>query len=304
MVNREDLFIKAILAVAMSRAGRAETEVEVAPVAGARRIDVYSEPSPDLKDELADMGMLGELGAEPTCFEAFSETLGMREMRALLLKQHLWFHELTRRARDTEGQPPDEDLEPREPAPFPAVVILSPGKPKTVLQMYGFKRLRPGLYQGVAGLAMRIVVLAELPRTRATVLVRLGSKELREQAVEEILRMSPRAWERRIAVPILVQYDFIPGSGESPEETMLGTEILKRGEKIIQDAELRGELRGKLEGKLEGERRMLLKLLRLRFGELPQAAVARVDAAEIDELEQWGERVLTASSLDELLGAS
>jgi hypothetical protein len=75
---------------------------------------------------------------------------------------------------------------------------------------------------------------------------------------------------------------------------MLGTEILERGEKIIQNA--------KREGELKGERRLLLKLLRLRFGDLPKAALARVEKAELEELENWGERVLTAASLDEVLG--
>jgi hypothetical protein len=303
MVNREDLFIKAILAAAMSRAGKAETEVEVVP-SGARRIDVYSEPAPGLVAELAGMGMLGEIGGVPTCFEAFSETPGVREMRALFLKQNLWFHELVRRARAAAGQPPDEDVEPPQPVAFPAVVVLSPGKPKTVLETYGFKRPHRGLYTVADGFAVRIVVLSELPRTRATVLVRLGSKKLRAQAVEEILRMPPRAWERTIAEPILVQFDFIPREGDSLEETMLGTEILKKGEQIIQNAERKGERRGERRGERKGERRLLLKLLRLRFGDLPQAAVARVEEGELEQIEQWGERVLTATTLDEVLGAA
>jgi hypothetical protein len=298
MVNREDLFIKAILAAAMSRAGKAETEVEVVP-AGARRIDVYSEPAPALVAELAGMGMLGELGGVPTCFEAFSETPGMRQVRAVLLKQNVWFHELLRRARVAAGQPPDEDVEPLQPVAFPAVVVLSPGKPKTVLEAYGFQRQRRGIYTVAAGFAVRIVVLSELPRTRATVLMRLGSKKLRPQAVEEILRMPVRAWERTIAEPILVQFDLVPREGDSPEETMLGTEILKKGEKIIQDAERRGERKGER----KGERRLLLKLLRLRFGDLPPAAVARVEHAGLEDIERGGERVLTATSLDEVLGA-
>lgn len=62
---------------------------------------------------------------------------------------------------------------------------------------------------------------------------------------------------------------------------------------------LRNEARR--EGLQEGERTLLLRLLRARFGELPAAAVARVEAAEVAELEQWGERVLSALSLNEVL---
>jgi len=90
MQNRDDLFIKAVLATAMTRAGKAETEVEVIP-AGAQRIDVYSEPDPALAGELADMGMLGELGAEPTMFEPFSDTPALRQMRACLSPSNICF---------------------------------------------------------------------------------------------------------------------------------------------------------------------------------------------------------------------
>ena len=138
MRNRDDLFIKAILAMALSRAGKAETEVEVVP-AGAQRIDVYSVPDPALAGELAEMGMLGELGAEPAIFEPFSDTPGMREMRACFRKQLVWHHELERRARAAAGDLTDDDREPPRPVPFPGVVVLSPGRPQTVLDAYRFE---------------------------------------------------------------------------------------------------------------------------------------------------------------------
>ncbi|MDC0677797.1 DUF4351 domain-containing protein [Sorangium atrum] len=46
---------------------------------------------------------------------------------------------------------------------------------------------------------------------------------------------------------------------------------------------------------------MLLRQLRARFGELPEAAIARVEGAEIAALEQWAERVLSAKTLAEVL---
>ena len=60
--------------------------------------------------------------------------------------------------------------------------------------------------------------------------------------------------------------------------------------------------RGRKEGRREGERRVLLKQLRLRFGELPAAVVACVEAAEVPELEVWAERIITASRLEDVLG--
>jgi hypothetical protein len=58
---------------------------------------------------------------------------------------------------------------------------------------------------------------------------------------------------------------------------------------------------GRAEGRKEGERALLLRLLRTRFGELPATAMARVESAEIAVLERWGERVLSAKTLAEVL---
>ena len=51
----------------------------------------------------------------------------------------------------------------------------------------------------------------------------------------------------------------------------------------------------------EGERVFLLRQLRTRFGDLPESAVARVESADVAVLEQWGERVLTAKTLADVL---
>jgi len=58
---------------------------------------------------------------------------------------------------------------------------------------------------------------------------------------------------------------------------------------------------GRDEGRKEGERAMLLRQLRARFGELPADVVSRVEGAEVGTIERWGERVLSAKSLAEVL---
>jgi hypothetical protein len=62
-----------------------------------------------------------------------------------------------------------------------------------------------------------------------------------------------------------------------------------------EQAEQRAEERK--EGLKTGERKILQRLLCARFGELPAAAVARIEAADVVELERWGERVLGAQTL-------
>jgi hypothetical protein len=54
------------------------------------------------------------------------------------------------------------------------------------------------------------------------------------------------------------------------------------------------------EGRQEGEARMVLRLLRLKFGPLESGIEDRVRSADADRLLEWGERVLTAKSLQDI----
>ena len=55
------------------------------------------------------------------------------------------------------------------------------------------------------------------------------------------------------------------------------------------------------EGRQEGQVKLLVKQLELKFGELPEEALSKIATASPEELERLGERVLTASSLEEVL---
>ncbi|WP_437561392.1 DUF4351 domain-containing protein [Sorangium sp. So ce542] len=65
--------------------------------------------------------------------------------------------------------------------------------------------------------------------------------------------------------------------------------------------EREGRLAGEREGRLEGQRSTLLRLLRQRFGELPEPIEARIRAADAGQIDGWTDRVLTASTLDDVL---
>lgn len=62
-----------------------------------------------------------------------------------------------------------------------------------------------------------------------------------------------------------------------------------------------GKAEGKAEGEASGRAKLLLKLLQLKFGAVPDDVRDRIGAASIDELDRWGERVLTATTLEDVL---
>jgi hypothetical protein len=55
------------------------------------------------------------------------------------------------------------------------------------------------------------------------------------------------------------------------------------------------------EGVATGERRLLLQLLGRRFGDLPAAVLARVEAADVTALEAFAARLLVAKTADEVV---
>lgn len=63
-----------------------------------------------------------------------------------------------------------------------------------------------------------------------------------------------------------------------------------------------GEARGRIEGEARGRAALLIKQLSMRFGPLPEAVGERLNSASIEELDAFAERILSASSLEEILG--
>lgn len=64
----------------------------------------------------------------------------------------------------------------------------------------------------------------------------------------------------------------------------------------------KGILQGIQQGLQQGEALLLQRQLTRRFGTLPAAQLTRIAAATPAQLETWGDRVLDASSLDEVFG--
>jgi predicted transposase/invertase (TIGR01784 family) len=82
-------------------------------------------------------------------------------------------------------------------------------------------------------------------------------------------------------------------------------DIMTPAEQWIAQGEARGvekgRAEGRVEGRVEGLAEMFLRQLSLRFGKVPDSTAERIRRASETELMRWGERVLTARALDEVL---
>ena len=72
--------------------------------------------------------------------------------------------------------------------------------------------------------------------------------------------------------------------------------------RYIAQGRAEGKAEGKAEGELHGQAAILIKLLALKFGPLTAEATDRVQQASAEQLDRWAERLLNATSLDDLLG--
>lgn len=77
-------------------------------------------------------------------------------------------------------------------------------------------------------------------------------------------------------------------------------------ENLVKKERLQGEQagiqRGRQEGRLEGRCETLVALIELKFGPLPGWAAPRIHHAESDQLDAWTKGILSAESLEVLLG--
>jgi hypothetical protein len=67
---------------------------------------------------------------------------------------------------------------------------------------------------------------------------------------------------------------------------------------VLNDIFEKGVLEGEARGEARGRSETLLRLLRRRYGTVPDAIIDRIHAAGNDDLDQWTDAVLDAPSLD------
>ena len=76
--------------------------------------------------------------------------------------------------------------------------------------------------------------------------------------------------------------------------------VTQRIERITQGLRLEGRKEGEQIGIRKGELAVLRRQLERRFGKLTPEAIERLERADVDQLLEWSDRVLTAAKLDEV----
>jgi predicted transposase YdaD len=144
----------------------------------------------------------------------------------------------------------------------------------------------------LAELDSPVADLFRIEKSRDWFEVRTSVHRLRQSIPpgEASLRQAFETWLRKLVLPRL---------GLSQEEASAAS-TLEEIETMLADSIDRWNREIREEGRQEGEARLVLRQLRLKFGPLNPETEERVRSADADRLLEWGERILTAESLQDV----
>ncbi len=169
----------------------------------------------------------------------------------------------------------------------------------------------------LAGLADAEIKGAVLLRVAMLTLKHIADPRLAEQLPELFGLLAELAGKRTALeyLKTLLVYLSMAATHveESDIEQALATGLPKLKEKVMPtiaenwlergraEGRVEGRAEGHAEGRLEGERQMLVRLLEMRFGPLPEHYRTRIDAADQALLTRWSARLWIAQTLQNIL---
>ena len=162
--------------------------------------------------------------------------------------------------------------------------------------------------EDLAVLNSPVADLFRIEKSRDWMEVRASVHRLRQSIppVEASLRQAFETWLQKVILPRfgLAQEEFSATPTLEEFETMLAESIDRWNREIREEGREEGREKGREEGReegrQEGEVRVVLRLLRLKFGPLDPEIEERVHSADADRLLGWSERILTAESLQDV----
>jgi predicted transposase YdaD len=221
-----------------------------------------------------------------------------------------------------------KERHPREPLPLviPIVVSHSPGGWSAPIALWDLLDPHPSTYAGVAELVPRFsFVLLDLSSKSNAEIVALARDAycvlmllaLRDGRDAPTLLANLPAWQSSAeqlsrtrsgmrALGVLLNYvwnvtDHLHFERFRAKLCALVPTAESAIMTIAEQLRREGRAEGRIEGRIEANRQMLRKLLAGKFGALTPEHEARIADASLDELERYVERVLAATTIDDVL---
>jgi hypothetical protein len=298
----QDILRKHVLAEALDSVADVTLEKRVAPL-DEQRVDACCVLRKGALPESAvpHVGLVRRmLQVSPHCMvEQYSETTSLDEVDDDLRKRYHVQHAIKKTNKDAEK---------------PVLWVTSPGRPETVLAAYvglPVPGWPDGFYCCASGVRMWVVVLAELPKTPETRLLRMfGPPRMQLEVLKELKALAPDDPQGQAWVDILaeVRYLIEKVPDLSLEEQAVMTELRQRWEREKADlrnsAKAEGKVEGRAEGRAESKAEAVLAVLKARGLAVSEGVRVRVLACrDLSILDRWLVRAATAASDTEVTAA-
>lgn len=306
MRKLQDVLRKHILREALDPVAVVELEKALA-LLDEQYADGYCELKPDRppEDALPHLGLLRRIVERARqCFiEQYSKTTSLDEAEDAIYKVATFYQGLKKAALKKAGR---KKAAKWARVPKPELWIVSPGRPKQVLEDYNGLPAPDwprGVYRCPKGNALWVVVLSELPKTAETRALRMfGKPEMQLEVLRELNALSPSDPQNEPWVDILadVRYLIEQVPDLSPEEQRIMTELRQRWEREKTELRSAAMAEGQAKGKAEG----ILTMLRARGLSVSESVRTRVlSCKDLSMLDRWLVRAATAGSDTDVIAA-
>jgi hypothetical protein len=288
-----DQLSKNLLGMLLQMLGQVALEMEV--FGAAQSIDVVFLPDQTRAAARGRLGLLGRMAGEGPCmFEPFSTTPTLLDVRACVRKQYTLDHVYTRQG----AQRLDQAV-----LSFPRLWVLSAGRPEIVIAQYELRPMRgwpAGFWHGRPADPLYVVTLRTLPRQRDTLPLRLmGRGPTFRDAVDDLAALPDDAWERQLALPLLVAFRM-----DIPQDLLEAEEMnsLQRWQALYAEWEREVKAQGRKDALDEVERILAQREQQLREDGRRQAEQLREDSRrQAEQLMAQREQQLREDSVRHVL---
>jgi hypothetical protein len=232
-----------------------------------RQIDVYFTPNSPSPDDLAKLGVLGQMATTPALFEPFRNPAGVSEILGCLSKLLEVRAELERQSRrDKIGA-----------GELPYLWVLTPTASEALLN--GFHAFADqenwvrGIYHCGEHFRMAIVAIHQLPETPQTLWLRiLGRGSTQQRAIAALNALPVDDPLRSVTIELVYQLQSsLTGNREQDlelEDRELIMAIVPLFQERLAAVREEGREEGLEQGRIQGQRLILESFLQVRFGEL------------------------------------
>ena len=192
-----DWFAKGILLRALEGVREIHLGEQVTPEVLA--LDAWIEPRAGVPDD--HRGLLARMTREPCVVEPYQPRTRLADLDQAMLR-------VTVLHNGQKAKVPQPATGKRVLPPRPVLYVVSPERCERVLREWlclADRKLGPGFYRSrVRTRGPRVVVVAELPRTPETLLLRMmGRGPVLQDAIDDVRALPVDAWERAVVQPLL-----------------------------------------------------------------------------------------------------